>query len=558
MKNSYHLLSRRRFLQLAAASSTSLAFGGVGAYPLAAPNGVATNKDWHQGELKHLIPLVNHHQMLIKTSFEKPLDFTPMLRVDDKMIMGKRTDTLGRFWQFFVTDLQADQQYELQLTNTSKETITDSWPLKTFPAPDAEPESLRIFAFTCAGGNEDVAFPDGTHFFQSLAVRQALFKRGLSFNPDVVISNGDHIYWDQRSAFMRPDHKPEFREPWLKAFEEYGYMDRDKPVLGTENESILTGIVDAQIADLYGVTFRSVPVFMLTDDHDMFENDDATEDLITLPPDPHMLDSARTTQSLYYPEFLPDDTRPVKLSGSNNADRLSGLSENFGTLRYGSLFEGLLYDTKRFSTIDGANAQVIPLEAEHWLAQRNASDDVQHLAHIPSTPIGWSAGKWGEWYPDVLQANGKLGKQTPKPYWPEGWWLQHQRILTSIHKQTDRAPVIMSGDLHAFSCGKIRTSGELDFSDNPINTMCVGTVGSSDPVFASWYRKVGPQIPTDMELENLFPPLEKNGFSIIDVTPEKITVNMFAWRQPESVDAIETMEPFFSYDIARPKGNAKA
>jgi hypothetical protein len=546
-------ITRRRFLQLAAASSASLALGNATAENLQVGLKLGSTDKWNQGSLNHLIPLVSHDKMLIKTSFEKALNFTPTLKINKRIVEGKKNDSLGRFWQFYVTDLESDTSYELQLTDTNQKTLTDPWPLKTFPDPDSEPENLRIFTYTCAGGNEDVVFPDGVHFFQSLAVRQEIFKRGLSFKPDVVIANGDHIYWDQRSAFMLKGQKPEYREPWEKIFKEYGSMDRDKPVIGTENEEIMTGIVDPQIAHLYGVQFRSVPTFMLTDDHDMFENDDATDDLITLPPDKHMVDSARTTQNLYYPEFLPDSNRPMSLPGSNSKDRIEGLSETFGTFRYGSLFEGLLYDTKRYSTINGAAANVVPLETEEWLAKRTLDNEVKHLMHIPSTPIGWSAGKWGEWYPDVLQKNKKLGTETKKPYWPEGWWLQHQRILKVLHEQKNRPPVIMSGDLHAFSYGLIKRSGDLDFSDNPINTFCVGTPGSSDPVFPSYYRKVGPQVPSDLSVQNLFEPLEKNGFTIIDVTPSKISVKMFAWRQPEPIEDISKLTPFFRYEIKRPK-----
>ena len=83
--------------------------------------------------------------------------------------------------------------------------------------------------------------------------------------------------------------------------------------------------------------------------------------------------------------------------------------------------------------------------------------------HIPSTPLGWSAGKWGEWYPDVLQKDGSLGIERPKPYWPSGWWSQHQRILEMLHAQRRRMPLIVSGDLHALACGKIHKSGSLDF-----------------------------------------------------------------------------------------------
>jgi hypothetical protein len=47
-------------------------------------------------------------------------------------------------------------------------------------------------------------------------------------------------------------------------------------------------------------------------------------------------------------------------------------------------------------------------EVEQWLHARTASTDVSHLVHAPSNPFGWSAGKWMEWYPDVLDNDGKL------------------------------------------------------------------------------------------------------------------------------------------------------
>ena len=46
-------------------------------------------------------------------------------------------------------------------------------------------------------------------------------------------------------------------------------------------------------------------------------------------------------------------------------------------------------------------------------------------------------------------------------------------------------------------------------------------------------------------------PIEKNGFSIIDVTPEQITVRLFAWREPDSVESIDALEPFDVVEIRR-------
>jgi hypothetical protein len=181
-------------------------------------------------------------------------------------------------------------------------------------------------------------------FFLPIADRQRLLERGLDFQPDIVIENGDYIYWSQLTLLGKSDP---LVEAWHKIYVQIGTMDRSIPVLGTDNEAIFKDIVDPKIAKLYGTRLRSTPTFMLGDDHDLFENDEATDDFISLPPSPHSLQAARATQSLYYPEFLPNSTRSQSLPGSNTHDRLAGLSEVFGTLRYGKLLEGLLYDTKR-------------------------------------------------------------------------------------------------------------------------------------------------------------------------------------------------------------------
>ena len=59
-------------------------------------------------------------------------------------------------------------------------------------------------------------------------------------------------------------------------------------------------------------------------------------------------------------------------------------------------------------TLAGPSAVYIDPEVERWLLARIASPEVTHLVHAPSNPMGWSAGKWMEWYPDVLIADGKL------------------------------------------------------------------------------------------------------------------------------------------------------
>ena len=73
-----------------------------------------------------------------------------------------------------------------------------------FPSPADSPERVRLLIYSCAGGHD--VLPDhmptdvSTHRFLTLAVRRRMLERAMSFAPDVVVANGDHIYWDLLSA----------------------------------------------------------------------------------------------------------------------------------------------------------------------------------------------------------------------------------------------------------------------------------------------------------------------------------------------------------------------
>src|SRR5438874_608803 len=83
-------------------------------------------------------------------------------------------------------------------------------------------------------------------------------------------------------------------------------------------------------------------------------------------------------------------------------------------------------------------------------------------------PRGWAAGEWGEWYPDVLGEDGKLTIESQKPYWQSGWLKQHDRLIGAMTAMKARAPLIISGDLHAVAMSRMFRSGALDLTANPI------------------------------------------------------------------------------------------
>jgi hypothetical protein len=534
-------VDRRNFLRRSAAAT--LAFGLPDDLMAQAATATAPASTWDAGAVRHLLPTVSDSRMLIKASFNAPLAEAPTLQVGGTSVRGRMGDTRGEHWHFYATDLAPGRSYPLALAGARGAPLCESWELATFPGPDERPQQFRLLIYTCGGGHE-------IHQFLPTVTRNRLLRRALSFAPQAVVANGDHVYWDllapanARMLGMRPD-----------AVKLAGTFDRSAPVLGTDNETVLKRAAGPQIAPVYGTDFRSTPVFFMQDDHDYFDNDEATDEVITFPPSYFMLQLARTTQSMFYPEFLPDVARPLGLPWSSAGDRVWGVSESFGTLRYGRLAELLLYDVRRTQTLAGPSAVYLDPEVETWLKARTAATEVTHLVHVPSNPPGWTAGKWGEWYPDVLGRDGKLTASEPKPYWQPGWLKQHDRLMEAMGAMKARRPLIISGDLHAIGIGRMERSGKLDLRANPVTTVLAGPVGSRTTPFGwpSGRRGTGALPPAHLDMIEEVKPIEQHGFTLVDFTPDKMVLRFFTWDwRTQSPDAIDTLAPFHVTELVRP------
>jgi hypothetical protein len=529
---------RREFLRgttvAAAAASVALPADLMGARAAPSAGG------WDRGSVQHLLPTTSHNRILIKASFRAPLLEAPTLRVGGTSVRGRMTDTRGEFWQFHATDLKPGRPHPLALSGGRGRALCEPWSLSTFPGPDERPQSLRVLFYTCAGGHDAFEFLPAT-------VRNRLLRRGLSFGPAAMVAIGDQVYWD----LLAPQNSRNMGASPL-AERLAGRFERSALVLGSDNETVLKRAAGPQIVPVYGADFRSIPVFFMQDDHDYYDNDEATDEIVTFPPPYFSLQLGRATQSLFYPEYLPDVARPLGLPWSSVGDRIGGVSESFGTLRYGRLAEILLYDIRRTQTLAGQSAVYIDLEVEKWLKARSAARDVTHVVHVPSNPPGWTAGKWGEWYPDVLDADGKLTTVKPKPYWQPGWLKQHDRLMSAVSAMSDRVPLIMSGDLHAIGIGRMLRSGNLDFAANPINTVLTGPISTRPAGWPSARRGTGALPPRHLDMDELIKPIEQHGFTIADFSPDKIVLRMFKWDvTTQSVEAIDTLEPFHTAELTR-------
>lgn len=259
---------------------------------------------------------------------------------------------------------------------------------------------------------------------------------------------------------------------------------------------------------------------------------------------------ARATQRLYFPEHLADAARPAGLPGASAADRPAGVSECYGTLRVGNLAELLLYDCRRFQSLQGPHAHLVPENVENWLTQRLRSSPARHVVNVPSMPLGWSAGKWGEWYPDVLDDNGRLGIAKPKYFWQEGWRSQHDRLLAAASASAKR-PLFLSGDLHALAHGVIERNSTSDFRRNPVHTVLTGPVSTGPRGWPSAARGTPPLIASGIAMKESLAPLEHNGFTVLDFAPDRIELRMFRWKLGQDESVIDRLEPFHRMTLTR-------
>ena len=535
-------VDRRTFLAGSAGAMGAAVFGGVPLGLLAEQGAPPPAQGWDSGQVRHLLPQVSDSRMLIKASFTRPTTAPPTLRIGTTDITGRMNDTTGEYWQFYASDLVSGRRYELSLRDSSGASLCEPWSLATFPGRDTRPERFRMLFFTCAGG------PGGTYSglgertgFLPTVIRNRLLRRALSFEPDAAVANGDHIYWDLHTWLG--DNVGALSPSGQQS--NFNFSDS---VFSASNEAAMKAAAGPQIVPVYGTDFRSTPIFFLQDDHDHWENDAAG----VFPVPWFQLQMARATQQLYYPEFLPDPNRPANLPWSSVSDR-GDLSESFGTIRYGNLAEVLLYDVRRTMSL-GPMAVFIDPIVEEWLLQRTSAPGVQHLVHAPSNPMGWSAGKWGEWYPDVLHPEtGQLTTQIPKPHWQQGWLNQHDRIMQSLADMKHRNPLVIAGDLHATGVGTMYGAGNLDFSDNPITNILCGPVSTSIRGFPSVVRGVRPAPSQYLNFQEQVPPFEEHGFSIVDFEQDRIVAKLFKWDvNSQPVDAIDTLEPYYTVELDRP------
>lgn len=478
--------------------------------------------------VRMILPSATHDTLAVKLLLDTPPSAPPLLTIAGRPVPARRMDPDGHAWAFIQRGLDAGTAHALTLADDGGTALREPWRVETLPSPDATPERFRILFFTCAGGDQG---------FRPIEVRRALLDRALSFAPDLAVANGDHVYWDLATA-LKYRGDPAMRARIAEIYRKTAWIEEDDAFDSDANRLSLRTIVTRQIAALYEDRFASVPVIFVADDHDFFENDDAGAWGYAMPPRTFTDNLQRLAKAMAYPVSLGR-----ALLGSD------GVSDSVETVRIGKLLEMNLFDCRRGVSF-GRDAGVLFPAVENYLLKRLSLSDAKQLIQVPSNPMGWSAGKLGEWYDDPPSEKSYF--ENDKAYWQPGWFEQHQRLVKALSGQRERAAVSISGDLHASAGSIITRSGDLDLSANPIHTVLPGPIGTGEWGFPSSARGIPAFHARALQVKDFAPMEERNGFTLVDVRPDRMEVRQFRWRPPEPVEAIASLQPAHSYTIERP------
>ena len=127
--------------------------------------------------------------------------------------------------------------------------------------------------------------------------------------------------------------------------------------------------------------------------------------------------------------------------------------------------------------------------------------------------------------------------------------------MEAMSAMKGRAPLVISGDLHAIGIGRMRRSGRLDLAANPITVALSGPLGcrTSPLGWPSGRRGTGALPPAHLDMAEDVKPIEQHGFTLVDFTPDRIVLRLFKWDwKTQSVDAMDALQPFHTAELTPP------
>ena len=235
--------------------------------------------------------------------------------------------------------------------------------------------------------------------FLDMTARRRLLARGMSFKPDAVIANGDHIYWDVATSY----NKPHIEVPAGTALAEVRRRDSIcrcrccTRAMRRSSRASATTRSRACTAPRCARRRRSSSPTTTTRSR--------TTSTTTTWRRCRPIRTARSRQSRPSACTIRSScpTRTCRVAAWQRQGRSARRHQHH--FRHAALRQAARIGVLRLSALrrlQGRPRQGLPQWAEDWLIARTRAEDTAHFFHVPSLPFGYSSGKLGDWYPDLL------------------------------------------------------------------------------------------------------------------------------------------------------------
>ena len=126
-----------------------------------------------------------------------PLTAPPTLRVGTTTVRGRMNDTAGECWQFYAAGLAPGAPLPALAHRRQRHVALPAVGALDVPVarrqPRALPRAVLHLRRRTTSAPAGYGQPSGN---LPTALRNRLLRRGLSFQPDAAVANGDHVYWD--------------------------------------------------------------------------------------------------------------------------------------------------------------------------------------------------------------------------------------------------------------------------------------------------------------------------------------------------------------------------
>ena len=357
------------------------------------------------------------------------------------------------------------------------------WTLGTFPPRDSKPDRFRLLVYTCAGGNGEARTSDGTQAFVPLAERQRLLRRALSFQPQAVIANGDHVYWDLLAGpsariLMSTRDRGQARRQGVQP-RAAGARHRERGAARSRGVAADRRPLRHPAALDAGLLPAGRPRLLRERPRRRHHRHVPARPVHARARRARRR-SSTTPSSCPTPIARPGSAAPARRIARRVSPRRSARCAT-ATAR------ALLWDCRRYHHAGGADRRLHAARDRAWLLAPHGGADERRAHRGAACRRRRWAGARASGASGIPTCSRRAASSAPPRRSPTGR-KDGTASTIACSKPPSRwiaSRLFVSGDLHALGVGRILRSGSLNLRSNPITTVLAGPLGTGPVGWAS-------------------------------------------------------------------------